>query len=78
MRISAHFDYFKHFTFPSFGIIFISEVVKMENEKHSIDTSEIIEDLSLIKNPETYFKTIRNVLMCPGTGFAKVKKSEMY
>ncbi len=49
----------------------------MVNEKYPFDTSIIVKDLSIIKDPKTYFETVRKVLMCPGTSFAQLKKSEI-
>jgi len=42
----------------------------MKNEKSNPDTSQLVRNLSEIKDPETYFETVRKLMTCPGSSFA--------
>jgi hypothetical protein len=49
----------------------------MSDKEHPPDASQKVEDLSEIKNPRTYFETVRKLMMCPGSSFASIKKSKI-
>lgn len=67
----------KLFTFLNILIIFIQEVIKVVNGKNLSGPFVEIRNLSQIKNPETYYRTVRKLQMCPGSGLAVIKASKI-